>query len=80
MSRPFRLLAVGAATGALLLGTAGAASAATTAPTASGPQRGLDTLADALVCGGPLGGLLRQLVDCDPEDEPPFTSVPDGGF
>ena len=67
-----------AATAALALGT-GSAFADPVDPNEPGgaAYNGVDDIVDGLTCDGPLGGLLNQLVNCDPEDEPPFTSVPD---
>lgn len=68
-----------AASAALVLGAAGVASADPAEPGTPGGEayNEVDDLLDGLICDGPLGPLLGQLVNCDPEDEPPFTSVPD---
>lgn len=40
----------------------------------------LDSVADAATCDGPLGFVLNSVVNCDPEDEPPFQSYENGEF
>lgn len=66
---------------ALTVGGGGVANAQEEAPDEQGGLIGsVDGVLDGATCDGPLGFVLNDVVNCDPEDEPPFQSYENGGF